>query len=633
MLHVLTPKSSRSPADLIANDLLGAGDCVADLRLFPPRAYTLGLDRTLQDVGARLVPDPDYWTDARAWLVRFTQQSGLQDLLSVGGYGIWWSSVCRQFIPALSDYGNLFAWIDLFKAIREQANPDSVVVYGRHHPILHLVDRVYHGVEIQVRPDAAPHLGRALQPTRRLGLLIVRLFLSAPSLLYILIRRPQIGFFSTTSLLRKQGVGAEERLHDIFLGPVAEALKGRGWSTLFLERYGWNASWAGLAARGLFFPHEVLSIFTRPRWFKLGLFRRTVDKWWRRWLDIEGCLPPLLQYRGVDVSPLILPLIRQKFSQVAPTVEILAGFWHRIFGLWRPKLLYFHCYYGRSNMAANIAAKKLGIPTIEQQHGAVSKNNMAYLVPAELDLHSEYPLCDRMTVWGERMVRLLVAGGVYQPDQAVVCGSPRIDWLLGQLPPRTETLAQLGIAPDRSVVLYTSNMLAEGLVYDILDSIRQGPGPERVHWIVKLHPREKTRAIWESAIRERSLSCVTVIEGELDFYALLAACDIHISMASTTLLESAILGKLNLGLDVPNMPDPAGYAEVNAFLPVAPDKLGSAVSDILADAERRQGLLAVQKAFATDWCVHDGQAIRRIVALVEATLQNSASREGDDAAL
>jgi hypothetical protein len=126
--------------------------------------------------------------------------------------------------------------------------------------------------------------------------------------------------------------------------------------------------------------------------------------------------------------------------------------------------------------------------------------------------------------------------------------------------------------------------------------------------------------VWERAIKQRQLQTVKVLEGELDFYALLAACDIHVSFTSTTLIEAAILGKLNLGLDIAYLPDPVGYAEAGAFLPVAPARLGSTACELLRDAAQREGLLRDQKAFADDWCLHDGKSVERIVRFVEATI-------------
>jgi hypothetical protein len=157
---------------------------------------------------------------------------------------------------------------------------------------------------------------------------------------------------------------------------------------------------------------------------------------------------------------------------------------------------------------------------------------------------------------------------------------------------------------------------------EMLEGIASAPGG-RVYWILKLHPRETTHEAWKAAIEEHRLEAVRLVRGDFDFYALLAACDLHVSFASTTLIEAAILGKPNLGLDVTYASDPAGYAEARAFLPVPPGELGLVAHAILDDPGRKEQLLREQGRFAEDWCLHDGHAIHRIVSLVE---EKAASR-------
>jgi CDP-glycerol glycerophosphotransferase (TagB/SpsB family) len=156
-----------------------------------------------------------------------------------------------------------------------------------------------------------------------------------------------------------------------------------------------------------------------------------------------------------------------------------------------------------------------------------------------------------------------------------------------------------------------------------LDSISNVSNDDQMYWLIKLHQREGTRSIWEKAVEKRGLKKVRVIRREMDFYALLAACDVHISFASTTLIEAAILGKPNLGLDVPHTSDPAGYAAARAFLPVAPGQLGPMACTILHAPLQKDALLREQKRFAEDWCVCDGKAVERIVRLIEATILDS----------
>jgi len=623
ILHVLTPLSQQTPASLVEESKLSVGDLIADFRQFPFAVYELQADQTYPNITGTLFAVPDYEAVARKWLIQFTAQTGLQDILAVEGHGLWWTQNSLKFRPSLSDLGNSFAWIDLMVEIDRHVQPPLVIIYGQHTPIIHLARQIYQGVTLQVQPEANTDSRRIAQTPRKLGLLfIIRILLGIIYLIYASIRRTDICFFSASNLLRNTATGPKQKLSDIYLDDVAHALGKQDWRTTMIEIFDSTASWKGLMARGFFFPNDILSFSSSSYARKLGVHRSIVQKWHQKWLDIQPHITSHLQYRGYDIAPLALPLLAHNFTHLAPYCEIMTQAWRRVFQIWHPSLIFINCSYMLSTMAAIIAARSLNIPTIEQQHGVIGKNHMAYLAPQQLKPKTRFPLCDKMIVWGEFTRRLLVKAGVYELEDIAVCGFPRIDALLGTLPPRSQTLAQLGIPSDAQVALYTSGVVARDFWPAILDSIKNGPDSAKVYWIIKLHPRDPTRSKWETGISQRQIKRVKVVKGEFDFYALLAACDIHISFISTTLIESAILGKPNLGLAVPYIPDPVGYAEAKGFLPVAPNQLGTIVHNVLHDPFQKERLLQEQKEFADDWCLHDGKAIQRIVRFVEATIEN-----------
>jgi hypothetical protein len=108
------------------------------------------------------------------------------------------------------------------------------------------------------------------------------------------------------------------------------------------------------------------------------------------------------------------------------------------------------------------------------------------------------------------------------------------------------------------------------------------------------------------------------VTGSADFYALLAACDVHVTFASTTLIEAAVLGKPSVGLCTPSTVDPAGYLDAGAFLPVRPPNVARVVSELVNDPGWQEKLLKKQRCFASQWCVHDGKSVTRIAELIQA---------------
>jgi hypothetical protein len=618
-LYILSAQSKQSPATLLESTSLAAGDLIADLRSFPPLVHQVQADRSYRDITVELHSAPDYWAVTQQWLVEFTERTGLQERLSVGGHGIWWTLNALQFTPGLSDLGNSFAWIDLLRAVQAHG-PRRVVLYGQNRALESLLPQFFPGVTVEQEEAAPAVVRRSARRLSSLPLRVVRVLLGLLYLLYAWLRRPHVWFLSSTTLLRSEKEGQRNVLRDVYLGEVDQALRSRGRRTAVVEHHGSNLSWEALRARGFFLPYDLLLLLAYLP-LKLPLLNRWITRRWRaRWSQLQPILGSSLQYQGYDLSPQVVPIARRACLHQAPLTAGLVQLWRWVLRLGRPRLLYINCSYAQSAVPLTIAARGLGIPTIEQQHGVVAANHKGYVVPAAVRAQVRVPWCDQMVVWGPFARRLLIEAGTYRAEQIAVCGFPRIDALRRQPPPRADTLARLQIPPDAPVVLYTSNMIIADLYPQILDSLGRVP-TTAVHWIVKLHPREKTRARWEQAIAERRMPNVHVVEDDPDFYSLLAACDLHVSFVSTTLIEAAVLGKPNLGLSWASVPDPAGYARAGAYLPVAPQQLGETVRDILEHPGRRESLVQEQKGFAEDWCRHDGSSVERIVAFVERTLE------------
>ncbi|MCA9933447.1 MAG: hypothetical protein KC415_05955, partial [Anaerolineales bacterium] len=566
-LHVLAPQSVPTPQDL-ARETAVPHDLIADLRHFPGKLWQVSEDSSCDEVAMPDLAANDYWTHARTWLMQ-AAASGIQDQSAIVGYAFWWTLTGPKFVPGLSDWGNLFAWIDRLQAVRRQYAPAAVMLHGANAVLAYLVEACFAGMTVSEKTPASPPKKRSQSPL----LLLTRLLLSIPYLAYTLVKRPHICLLTDTNLLRPVTRSGKPALRDIYLSDVAESLQQKGWRTLFIEKYGTNASWQGLWARKLFFPSDLLLLIASAVWQRVGIGRRHRQRWQQRWQAIAPALRPALTYQGVDLAPVLLQPFQRDFVADGCELAQARKLWRRLLKLWRPKAIYVNNGYGRAAWPIIVAAKSLGIPTIEQQHGLIGRNHLAYLVPRELDLHTQFPLCDHMVLWGDYTRRFLAERGVYSAENMHVCGFPRINALLQDLPPRHETLARYAIPPSAQVALYTSNGFAQGMMAALLNAAAALPD---VHWIVKLHPREMAEAQWQQAIGERGLRNVTVVR-MADFYTLLAACDMHLSFASTTLIEAAVLGKLNLGFEIPGMSDPAGYGEANAYIPVQPNQLGDVV--------------------------------------------------------
>ena len=309
--------------------------------------------------------------------------------------------------------------------------------------------------------------------------------------------------------------------------------------------------------------------------------------------------------------------------RIAPSVAIMTRMWRFVFRLWRPQIIYVNHSYGFVAVSVIIAAKRLGIATVEQQHGIIGNNHMPYLVPATLETEVQFPLCDYMITWGRQAKRLFIQRQIYDSESVFVCGFPRLDRIGRKPPDRSATLASLNLPHRAKLILYTASPLLDSHMREILRGLTHGAADGDVHYVIKLHPSQQTRELWKATIKDLGLQRVQVVKDEVDFYAVLTACDLHISFLSTTFIEAALLGRPNLGLDLPYYPDPSCMLEAGAYKPVALETLASTAQQVLDDEPFRNMLIAQQTDFARDWCLFEGDSVERIVRVRHGLIEET----------
>jgi len=600
-------------------------DWIVDLGTYPFAVYQLKEDSHYKDITSRLIEPADYFHVSDQWLRRFTAKSGLHDILSIRGYGFWWTLVSRHFEPTRLAFGHIFAEIDVLHAIRQKLTPEMVVIVGHTAPMKVVVRQIFPTatiVEERLIGEGSPVSESIRGP---IGMRIVRVLLGVVYFVFRLIWRPDVCIFTPTNSLQTVTVNKKTSLQDIFFGATAQILRSRRWRVTFIDTLvptTWRHQWA----RGWFFPSDLIEIAGHRRLLTRGLYRPLRRRWQSRWEAESERIFTYARYRGYDIGALLMPLVRHQFVSIAPSLEIMVSLWRLVFKMWRPKLVYFNHSYGFVALSVIIAAKSLGIATAEQQHGIIAQHHSAYLVPTDLDTRIGFPLCDYMLAWGDHTRRLFVERQIYTSDHVFVCGFPRLDRLIRKSPDRSTTLQALNIPLDVKLVLYSSSALLDGYIYPILNGIKNGPDDDGMYWIIKMHPGQQTRKYWEAAIDDLQLQRVQVVKDEADFYALVAACDLHVSFWSTTFVEAAMWGKPNLGLDHVYCPDPMGLLEAGAYRPVPFEALGLIANKILTDECVKADLIESQQSFAQDWCLYDGQATEHVVTALELIMRQQQFR-------
>lgn len=327
--------------------------------------------------------------------------------------------------------------------------------------------------------------------------------------------------------LSDRRLSMEQSLYDIYSGPMSELFAAQGISPLVWERgvERWprssNSAWVSRRLQVESKAVSNLAPLHKPAWF--DEFAQFAAQLLKREICWDETSKKLIQL--------------EQWAQVFED-------WLRRSGA---KLLVSVCWYDASVMAATLAARRLGLVSVDLQHGNQSSRHFAYFG------WNKGPACgyelipDYFWSWGSvQAERLFRENSVFaQHCRSVVGGNL---WL-NQCREKTNSWIEYErktirerIGPQVKTLLVTLNHGLEG--YEALFAALER-SPADWLWMFRFHPAtpEDKRTQIESAIRQRAGGVAEfMIPNEFSLYALLCVSDVHLTIASTCALEALAFG-------------------------------------------------------------------------------------------
>ena len=229
----------------------------------------------------------------------------------------------------------------------------------------------------------------------------------------------------------------------------------------------------------------------------------------------------------------------------------------------RPRLVVTYAEAGGWGRAVMIEARRRGIPSAGIQHGFIYRRWLNYLHepdemrPSAAMAHDRgFPRPDLTVVFDRFAAHHLQTAGAFPADALAVTGSPALDRLAGRVravgaAERVAVRTALGLDDgDRAAVVVSKRaQLGRWLpllvaAADRLDAARAGGGRTRL--VIKPHPAE-TEASYADAAGPGAIAPAGV-----DLAALLAACDLVVTVNSTVAVDAMTLGIPALSVGMPN---------------------------------------------------------------------------------
>jgi hypothetical protein len=187
------------------------------------------------------------------------------------------------------------------------------------------------------------------------------------------------------------------------------------------------------------------------------------------------------------------------------------------------------------------AAKELKIPVIELQHGIIGTTNVGYHWNALLDRHKKaMAIPDKILVFGQLWQDMLSKTKFWKKEEIIPVGFARIDHYRNQY-----TRKHYQVDPKHITILFTTDWtrqeksIAFWRQFMVIADMCNAFGYKLY---IKPHPCEADFTSTYRPLLQQVKNRCLLIDREESTYKSMATSDLHISFASTTLLESVGLG-------------------------------------------------------------------------------------------
>jgi len=209
-----------------------------------------------------------------------------------------------------------------------------------------------------------------------------------------------------------------------------------------------------------------------------------------------------------------------------------------------PKAVLIRCGYGRFHMALSQACRELGIPSIELQHGILTKYHAGYVKVTESENRDCVP--GYILTYGDEFTDIIRKGSLFEKEKVVTVGFPYMEEVK-KFPLTIDDKLNDFASKFTTTILVTSQWtVAEELKkFFIKLSEKLKKSNMDIGIVFKPHPRD-----WIDHSDMEKIENMFIASKYDDIYEMLKVADIHSTVYSTSGLEALAFGKPNIFIDV-----------------------------------------------------------------------------------
>lgn len=226
----------------------------------------------------------------------------------------------------------------------------------------------------------------------------------------------------------------------------------------------------------------------------------------------------------------------------------LAEHFGRLLALHRPKAVFIVSYYQVAGYALNLAARRLGIPTIDIQHGVSGSFHPAYGRWTKVPIGGFELLPEGFWAWSGADARVIEDSlGRSGAHWAVSGGHPVVcAWQAGWIPDsaaqtsRVKNLKQQQTARHHILLTLQPGLSSREELGNLLAAMQE---LKDCFWWIRLHPTATGELSSITAMLDSAGTAFNIRDAtDSPLYALLSSIDLHVTHSSSTVIEAAQFG-------------------------------------------------------------------------------------------
>jgi len=283
-----------------------------------------------------------------------------------------------------------------------------------------------------------------------------------------------------------------------------------------------------------------IPITTRVFWDIVShkLFRKTHFR-----IDDIAILDDVIDYFA-DTSSVDKETIEKHIKESLVIFVCMKRFFKKLFTNLTPRAVLIVCGYGRINMALSQACREMSIPSIELQHGIITKNHPGYIKTTKSENRDCIP--EYLLTYGNAFSDIVKQGGLFDHQKVHAVGFPYLEEVKG-FSPAIDTKLESFISNFSTNILITSQWTVadEMKKFIIYLSKELEKSKHDVGIIFKPHPRD-----WRDYSVIKRHRNIFLASKYGDVYEMLKVADIHSTVYSTSGIEALAFGTPNIFVDV-----------------------------------------------------------------------------------